>query len=95
MGRHTLPYPPRACLEESLPYSVPTGWTHELPRTPCSSNICQKVWIQPAYRVGRPESRVRDIMEEIYINGPVIAVMRISPDFYMYNSGVYQVRGGR
>ena len=32
-------------------------------------------------------------MEEIYINGPVVAVMRISPDFYMYNSGVYEVRG--
>ena len=32
-------------------------------------------------------------MEEIYSEGPVVAVMRVSPDFYMYNGGVYEVRG--
>lgn len=41
----------------------------------------------PPYRIAAKE---RDIMEEIYINGPVQATFRVKEDFFMYKSGVYR-----
>ncbi|XP_060072322.1 tubulointerstitial nephritis antigen-like isoform X1 [Ylistrum balloti] len=41
----------------------------------------------PPYRISDDE---RDIMNEIYKNGPVQAIMRVKEDFFMYQSGIYQ-----
>ena len=52
---------------------------------------------QPAYRVGRGDSRERpdrnmeDIMYEILTQGPVQAVIRVHTDLLMYSSGVYSL----
>ncbi|XP_026692608.2 tubulointerstitial nephritis antigen isoform X2 [Ciona intestinalis] len=49
-----------------------------------SSNEIYKT--SPVYRVSSTEE---NIMKEIFENGPVQAVMRVRPDFFVYKSGVY------
>ncbi|XP_021362216.1 uncharacterized peptidase C1-like protein F26E4.3 isoform X2 [Mizuhopecten yessoensis] len=41
----------------------------------------------PPYRISSDE---KDIMNEIYKNGPVQAIMKVKEDFFIYKSGVYQ-----
>lgn len=47
----------------------------------------QKYFSTPPYRVPRNEE---DIMQEIYTNGPVQALMLVREDFFVYRSGVYR-----
>ena len=57
---------------------------------------CTRYYTRPAYRVGRdntptmPHRREEDIMAEIISQGPVLAVMAVYSDLFMYGSGVYQ-----
>ncbi|CAK8698119.1 unnamed protein product [Clavelina lepadiformis] len=46
----------------------------------------QRIKLSPAYRVNSDES---SIMEEIWHNGPVQAIMKVRPDFFVYKSGIY------
>ncbi|KAM4700270.1 tubulointerstitial nephritis antigen-like [Discoglossus pictus] len=41
----------------------------------------------PAYRLASSE---KEIMKEIYENGPVQAIMEVHEDFFMYKSGIYR-----
>lgn len=41
----------------------------------------------PAYRLASSE---KDIMKELYENGPVQAIMEVHEDFFMYKSGIYR-----
>ncbi|XP_053563203.1 tubulointerstitial nephritis antigen-like [Bombina bombina] len=41
----------------------------------------------PAYRLASNE---KEIMKEIYENGPVQAIMEVHEDFFMYKSGIYK-----
>ena len=52
---------------------------------------CHVYRSQPAYRVGRADTRMEDIMQEIFTQGPVQAVMEVYTDLLMYGGGVYSL----
>ena len=60
----------------------------------CPSS-CPMHRTQPAYRVGRVNTakhrhrREEDMMHEMMTQGPVMAVMQVYTDFFMYRGGVY------
>ncbi|CAN7942287.1 unnamed protein product [Ixodes pacificus] len=62
-------------------------------RVPTEDPICptgrqdQKYFSTPPYRVPANEE---DIMQEIYANGPVQALMLVKEDFFLYSNGVYK-----
>ncbi|XP_068125015.1 tubulointerstitial nephritis antigen-like [Hyperolius riggenbachi] len=59
--------------------------TAQCPNPYASSNeIYQST---PAYRLS---SNVKEIMKEIYENGPVQAIMEVHEDFFMYQNGIYR-----
>lgn len=88
------------CLNFLHPWSQ--AWSHLASRgvttTTCHSTIaCPVFRSQPAYRVGRgntrdrPERNIEDIMQEILTQGPVQAVIKVHTDLLMYRGGVYSL----
>ncbi|XP_043190072.1 uncharacterized peptidase C1-like protein F26E4.3 [Amphibalanus amphitrite] len=57
-------------------------------RASSNRTVCaRRYWMQPSYRIA---SRERDIRHEILTSGPVQALLRVEPDFFLYRSGVYR-----
>ncbi|KAK4311254.1 hypothetical protein Pmani_017231 [Petrolisthes manimaculis] len=81
--------------EECLPYqSGKLGNTRECQVPGGSTNFlqCQNrnlYKMEPAYRIS---SKEEDIQWEIMSNGPVLGIMRVTPELFMYASGVYTCR---
>jgi len=56
---------------------------------------CTRFRSKPAYRVGRegtiaqPARKVEDIMQELMTQGPLVAIIRVYSDLFMYSKGVY------
>ncbi|KAK3875506.1 hypothetical protein Pcinc_019625 [Petrolisthes cinctipes] len=81
--------------EECLPYqSEKLGNARECQVPGGSTNLlrCQNrnlYRMEPAYRIS---SKVEDIQWEIMNNGPVQGIMRVTPELFMYASGVYMCR---
>ncbi|XP_068089445.1 tubulointerstitial nephritis antigen [Hyperolius riggenbachi] len=60
----------------------------------CPNNLEDSNYLHqcsPPYRV---PSNEREIMKEIFENGPVQAVMTVYEDFFLYKTGIYKYTGG-
>lgn len=51
---------------------------------------CQRFKATPAYRISAQEQEIR---KEILKYGPVVAVMKVRPDFFLYKEGIYRHSG--